>query len=167
MTDTNPDRHLYGSPDAALRIVEYGDYECPYCQAAAPILKKLVDESDGQVCLVFRHFPLFEYHPFALTAALAAEASGQQFWAMHDELFAHQSHLDDPHLAESAERAGVVGAVTGLAAQPFRVAVEADYTFGIDEGVRGTPTLFIGGTRYAGAIDIDALREAIASASSG
>lgn len=161
MTDTNPDRHLYGSPDATVRIVEYGDFECPYCQAAAPILRTLVDDSKGRVSLVFRHFPLFEVHPFALTAALAAEASGQRFWDVHDELFAHQNHLDDVHLAEYASRTGVADAVTGLAAQPYRVAVEADYTLGIEEGVRGTPTLFIDGARYAGPLELDALREAI------
>lgn len=160
VTDTNPDRHLYGSPAAAVRIVEYGDFECPYCRAAAPILRNLVDESEGQVALVFRHFPLFEVHPFALTAALAAEASGPGFWEVHDELFAHQNHLDDAHLAEYAERAGVTVAVTGLAAQPFRAAVEADYTLGIDEGVRGTPTLFIDGDRYSGAVELGDLREA-------
>lgn len=164
VSDIDPDRHLYGNPDALVRIVEYGDFECPYCQAAAPILKRVVDESNGRTCLIFRHFPLFEVHPFALTAALAAEASGKRFWDMHDELFAHQNHLDDSHLAEYAYRAGVVDSVIGLAAQPYKAAVEADYNRGVGEGVRGTPSLFIDGVRYSGEMELEALREATGSA---
>ncbi|PYE20666.1 thioredoxin-like protein [Williamsia limnetica] len=163
VSDIHPDRHLYGNPDAPVRIVEYGDFECPYCGAAAPVLTQVVDESNGRVCLIFRHFPLFEVHPFALTAALAAEASGDRFWNMHAELFAHQDHLDDSHLAEYAYRAGVVDSVIGLAAQPYKAAVEADYNRGIGEGVRGTPSLFVDGVRYTGDIELDALRAATGS----
>jgi hypothetical protein len=71
------DRQLYRSPDAPVRIVEYGDFECSCCRRAAPVLKQLVDGSGGRVALVWRHFPLFTVHAFALTAALAAEASGE------------------------------------------------------------------------------------------
>src|SRR6185312_12190639 len=83
-TAVDLDRHVYGSVEAPIRIVEYGDFECPYCKAAAPVLRELVDSSAGVVALVWRHFPLFTVHPFALTAALAAEASGPLFWQMHD-----------------------------------------------------------------------------------
>jgi protein-disulfide isomerase len=157
------DRHLYGAPDAPVRVVEYGDFQCPYCRAAAPVLRELVDTSRGRVAVVFRHFPLFTIHAFALTAALAAEASGDRFWQMHDLLFADQDHLTDHDLAAYAAQLGVRDAV-GEAAQVFRPAVEADYRAGVAGGVRGTPTLFIGGERYAGRVQLAALRAAVSTA---
>jgi protein-disulfide isomerase len=159
-TAVDLDRHVYGNPDAPIRIVEYGDFECPYCRAAAPVLKELVDTSAGAVALVWRHFPLFTVHPFALTAALAAEAAGPLFWQMHDELFAHQDRLTDADLESYAERIGA-GAVCGPSAQAFREAVKADYKSGVALGVRGTPTLFINGDRYTGKVKLGELRLAL------
>jgi len=153
----DPDRHVYGNHDAAVTVVEYGDFECPYCGAAAPVLRRLVDGSAGRVRLVWRHFPLFTKHPFALTAALAAEASGDRFWAMHELMFADQEHLTDADLAGYARQAGA-GQVTGEAAQAFRPAVEADYRSGGEAGVRGTPTLFVDGALYTGRVELGALR---------
>jgi protein-disulfide isomerase len=154
------DRHVYGAPDAPVTVVEYGDFECPYCGAAAPVLREVVDESAGQVRLVYRHFPLFTKHPFALTAALAAEASGDLFWPMHDLLFAHQTKLSDADLERYAAQIGA-GPVTGEAAQAFRPAVEADYRSGGELGVRGTPTLFIDGRLYTGRVAVGAMRGAL------
>jgi protein-disulfide isomerase len=151
------DRHVHGAPDAPMTVVEYGDFQCPYCGAAAPVLREVVDGSAGQVRLVFRHFPLFTKHPFALTAALAAEASGEHFWAMHDLLFAHQDRLTDADLAGYAAGVGA-GDVVGSAAQAFRPAVAADYRSGAELGVRGTPTLFIDGRIYSGRVGVAALR---------
>jgi protein-disulfide isomerase len=165
VTDTTAvdlDRHVYGAADAPTIVVEYGDFECPYCGAAAPVLRRLIESSDGQVKLVFRHFPLFTKHPFALTAALAAEASGDLFWAMHDLLFANQSRLDDVALASYARRAGADPAlVVGEAAQRFRPAIEADYATGAAAGVRHTPTLFVDGRLYQGRVELGALRSAL------
>lgn len=155
----DPDRHVHGALDAPVTVVEYGDFECPFCGAAAPVLRALVDGSGGRVRLVFRHFPLFDVHPFALTAGLAAEAAGEHFWEMHDVLFAHQDHLTDPDLASYAARVGA-GDVVGDAAQPFRAAVAADYAAGGAAGVRGTPTLFIGGVLYTGRVELPDLRSA-------
>lgn len=155
------DRHVYGAADAPTTITEYGDFECPYCGAAKPVLRKLIDGSGGAVRLVYRHFPVFAKHPFALTAALAAEASGDKFWPMHDLLFAHQDRLTDADLAVYAKTAGVEGEVTGDAAQAHREAVEADYNAGIEAGVRGTPTLFVNGRLYQGRVELDALRGAL------
>ena len=76
MTDDLAERHVYGRADAPITVLEFGDLECPYCRAAAPALRELVDTSGGRVRLVWRHFPLFEVHPYALSAALAAEAAG-------------------------------------------------------------------------------------------
>ncbi|WP_235022507.1 DsbA family protein [Amycolatopsis alkalitolerans] len=158
MVDLN--RHRYGNADAPITVVEYGDFECPYCAAAAPVLRELGDTSEGRVRLIFRHFPLFQKHPFALTAALAAEASGERFWPMHDLLFAHQDRLTDADLAGYAARLGVTGAV-GDAAQAFRPGVEADYAAGGEDGVRGTPTLFVDGRLYTGLVELAALRSAL------
>ena len=154
------DRHVYGDVEAPVTVVEYGDFECPYCGAAAPVLKRLVDESGGRVRLVFRHFPLFTKHPFALTAALAAEAAGDRFWAMHDLLFAHQDHLTDADLTLLASQVGVSG-VVGKAAQLHRPAVEADYRSGTSMGVRGTPSLYVDGRLYTGRVDLRDLRAAL------
>ena len=159
-TAVDLDRHLYGSPEAAIQIVEYGDFECPYCKAAAPVLRELVDTSAGVVSLVWRHVPLFTVHPFALTAALAAEASGPLFWQMHDVLFANQDRLTDSDLTAYAEQIGA-GPVCGPTAQSFREAVKADYKSGVALGVRGTPSLFINGDRYTGKVKLGELRLAL------
>ncbi|TNM60701.1 DsbA family protein [Streptomyces sp. NP160] len=156
------DRHVYGERDAPLAVVEHGDFECPYCAAAAPVLRALVDGSDGRVRLVFRHFPLFTKHPFALTAALASEEAAAQgrFWELHDLLFRHQADLSDPALVALAERAGLAdpAAVVGQGAQRHREAVETDYADGGAAGVRGTPTLFVDGRLYTGRVEEAALR---------
>lgn len=162
-----PNAHAFGDPDAPVTIVEFGDFECPYCHDAAPVLRAVVEESDGQVRLVFRHFPLFEVHPYALTAALAAEAAGAQgrFWEMHDLLFAHQDRLDDVGLAHWAQKLGLDGAsVVGDAAQQHGDAVERDYLVGTALGVRGTPTLYVEGVRYRGRVTEDGVRAAVAAA---
>ena len=159
-TSIDLNRHRYGDPDAPLTVIEYGDFECPYCGAAAPVLKELIDTSNGQVNLVFRHFPLFTVHPFALTAALAAEAAGDQFWDLHWKLFAHQGKLTDPDLQRWADLLNI-GPVTGAAAQGFRPAVQADYNSGLALGVQATPTLCIDGRLYTGRVELRALRSAL------
>lgn len=154
------DRHSHGDPAAPLVVVEHGDFECPYCAAAAPVLRRVVDGSDGRVRLVFRHFPLFARHPFALTAALASEAAGERFWELHDRLFAHQGELTDAHLVAHAAAVGVPDpeSVVGAAAQRHRPAVEADYADAGAAGVKGTPTLFVDGRLYTGRVEETALR---------
>jgi protein-disulfide isomerase len=155
------DDHVRGPIDAPVTVLEYGDYECPYCAAARPVLATLVDEMAGRVRLVFRNFPLADVHPYALTAALAAEAAGARgvFWAMHDLLFQRQDRLRDADLARYAESLGLPGgAVVGDAAQPYGDKVEADFLSGVDSGVRATPTLFIDGRRYSARLDLPTLR---------
>ncbi|MBD5786943.1 thioredoxin domain-containing protein [Cellulosimicrobium terreum] len=161
------DAHVLGDPDAPVTIVEFGDVECPYCRAAAPVLHDVVTSSGGRVRLVFRHFPLFEVHPHALTGALALEVAGAQgkFWPMHDVLFAHQDRLDDASLAGLAESLGVDGAsVVGEAAQNSAGVVRRDYADALALGVQGTPTLFVNGVRYRGKVTAEGLRAAIDAA---
>jgi protein-disulfide isomerase len=159
-----PDDHVFGNPDAPVTVLEYGDYECPYCAAAAPVLRALVEESGGRVRLVFRNFPIADRHPYALTAALAAEAADAQgaFWPMHERLFTRQDRLDDAALRAYADELGIDGdRVVGEAAQPFGDKVEADFAAALEAGVGGTPTLFIDGERYSGRVELGALRRAI------
>ncbi|HET7326152.1 MAG TPA: thioredoxin domain-containing protein [Nocardioidaceae bacterium] len=160
-TDTD---HVRGDPDAAVTLLEFGDYECPYCAAAAPVLRRLVEGSDGGVRLVFRNYPVPDVHAYALTAALAAEASAPHgvFWAMHDLLFTHQSRLTDADLRSYADSLGIDGAqVVGDAAQPFGDKVEADFASGVELGVGGTPWLLVDGEVYQGRLDLADLQRAI------
>ncbi len=160
---TGSGEHVLGDPDAPITVLEYGDFECPYCAAAAPILRRLVEESGGRVRLVFRHFPIASTHPHALTAALAAEAAGAQgaFWPMHDLLFARQDRLDDAALRAYAEELGLDGSrVVGEAAQQFADKVEADFATGLEDEVAGTPTVVIDGELYTGRMELAALRRA-------
>jgi protein-disulfide isomerase len=162
--------HVRGASDAPVTLVEYGDYECPYCAAAAPVLRQLVDESEGRVRLIFRNFPLADRHPYALTAALAAEAAGAQgdFWSMHDLLFERQDRLGDRALSAYADALGLDGGlVVGRPAQAFGDRVEADFAGGLAAGVEGTPTLFIDGARYTGRMEIDVLRRAVGGRTDG
>ncbi len=164
MTASDPDEHVYGDAAAPVTLVEYGDYECPYCAAAAPVLRQLVEESEGRIRLVFRNFPLADRHPYALTAALAAEAAGAQgaFWPMHHLLFERQDRLRDVALRAYAEQLGLDGdRVVGEPAQQFADKVEADFEAGLAADVPGTPTIFIDGRLYAGRVEIGALRRAV------
>lgn len=159
-----PQGEVRGDANAPVTVVEYGDFECPYCRAAAPVLRELVDGSGGQVKLVWQSFPLFEIHPHALAAALAAEAAGAQgqFWPMHDLLFAHQDALDDASLGRYAQSLGLdPSSVVGPAAQQYSDGVRREYQAGVDAGVQGTPTLFIDGEQYVGPIELTELRAAV------
>ena len=163
MSAPDATEHVLGNPDAPVTVIEYGDFECPYCAAAAPVLKQLVEESDGQVRLVFRHFPLADNHPHALTAALAAEAAGAQgaFWPMHDLLFARQDRLSDVALRAYAEELGLDGSrVVGEAAQAFAEKVAADFQTGLEDEVAGTPTVIVDGELFSGRVELAALRRA-------
>lgn len=163
---SNPVTHVLGNPDARVCVIEFGDFECPYCAGAAPVLRELVESSEGQVRLIYRNFPLFEIHPHSLTAALAAEsvaatAGEEAYWRMHDKLFVHQARLIDPDLQLYAKSmGGDPDLATGAAAQRFAPIVQADYSAGIEIGVSGTPTLFIDGLVYNGRVEVAALRKA-------
>jgi protein-disulfide isomerase len=170
VSDIRPDDHVLGDPAAPVTVLEYGDYECPYCAAAAPVLRRLVDDSDGGVRLVFRNYPLPDVHPYALTAALAAEGAAEQgaFWPMHELLFARQDRLTDADLRAHAAELGLDGdRLVGEAAQRYGDKVEADFADGVADGVPGTPTLFVNGVLFQGRPELAALRRAAAAAGSG
>ena len=149
--------HAQGPADAPVTLVEYGDYQCPYCGRAHPIVEALRERFGERLRFVFRNFPLTEIHPQALHAAQAAEAVAarhgeEAFWRMHHAIFAHQKALLDRHLGEYAASAGAdAGAVLRDVAAGAHVArVEADFAGGVRSGVNGTPTFFIDGARFDG-----------------
>lgn len=157
--------HILGSPNAAVTLVEYGDYECPYCGAAHAIVKKILAITGDQLRFVFRHFPLTQIHPHAERAAEAAEAAGAQdsFWEMHNLLYEHQQALDDAHLLRYAEEAHLdtVRFARELAEGVYRERVREDFMSGVRSGVNGTPTFFINGVRHDGSWQMESLLAAI------
>jgi protein-disulfide isomerase len=157
--------HLQGVLGAELSLLEYGDFECPYCRAAVPVLDKVRAELGSRLVFVFRHFPLPEVHPFALAAATAAEAAALhgQFWPMHDKLFSgDEPHLTQPDIRRYATEIGVDPAkVTWPNTRFVEDRVEADFNSGVRSGVRGTPTLFVNGEKYDGPVTVGAVLGAL------
>jgi protein-disulfide isomerase len=157
--------HTQGPATAPVTLVEYGDYECPYCGQAYPIVKELQQRMGDTMRFVFRNFPLTEIHPHAGLAAQAAEAAGDQghFWPMHDLLFEHQRALDLAHLARYGNQLGMDPVALGEALErgAFEARVEEDFLSGVRSGVNGTPTFFINGTRYDGTWDLPHLSTAV------
>jgi protein-disulfide isomerase len=143
--------HQSGNTKAGVILVEYGDYQCPYCGRAYPLIKKLLKEKGEQVHFVFRNFPLQEIHPMALSAALAAEASAMQhkFWEMHDMIFENQKELSLGALLKFSKDLGLDEQRFGRDWQSESTLsrVEADFESGLHSGVNGTPTFFVNGNR--------------------
>lgn len=154
--------HVLGPADAVVTLVEYGDYECPYCGRLHPVLSQLRERYGDQLRVAFRHFPLEQVHPHAVSAALVSEVAQQhgRFWEMHEELFTHQLELDDAALGRHAARSGVPKELLADAREQLP-RVEADIASGCASGARGTPTLFLDGRRYSGSLTFSALAAAI------
>ena len=146
--------HAQGSATAPVTLVEYGDYECPYCGQAYPIVKAVLKTLGPRVRFVFRNFPLSEMHPNASNAAEAAEAAGAQgkFWEMHDTLFEHQSALRPRDLVAHAAALGLDSdrLAAELKSHTHAPRVKEDFMSGVKSGVNGTPTFFINGERHDG-----------------
>jgi protein-disulfide isomerase len=150
--------HAKGSPDAAVTIVEYGDYECPFCRASEPIVEALDQALGSNLRLVFRHFPVTNLHPHAERAAETAEAAGAQgkFWEIHRILFANQEALEDADLRRYADSLGLdmQRYDAEMEEHIYRHKVRQDLLEGLQTGVRGTPTFFIDGERLDGPPDL-------------
>ena len=144
--------HASGDPHAAVTLVEYGDYECPHCGMAYPIVKSIQHRMGKKLRFVFRNFPLAESHPHARHAAEAAEAAAAQgkFWEMHDAIYENQDRLEDEDLVELARRLKLdqQKIATALAEGTYTARVREDFRSGVRSGVNGTPTFFINGQRY-------------------
>ena len=160
-----PEDHNQGPENAEVTLVEYGDYECPHCGRAYPIVKQVQKHFRKRVRLVFRNFPLAEMHPHAEAAAEVAEFAGAQgkFWEMHDLLFENQTRLGDALFAELARKLKLSTSAMeqALEQNTFEARVRADFSGGVRSGVNGTPTFFINGHRHDDSFDFETLVSAI------
>ena len=164
----NSNDHIEGPANAPVTLVEYGDYECPYCGEAYPILKAVQSAMGAELRFVFRNFPLAEMHPHAVRAAQFAEAAAEsgKFWPAHDLLYEHQAALDDQDLVKYAAKLGLDETVLKSAFEGrFDEKISSDFSGGVRSGVNGTPTLFINGVRYDGDRDVGSIVEALRAAS--
>jgi Na+/H+ antiporter NhaA len=161
--DVDPEvDHIRGATgEAKVTLVEYSDFECPFCGRAEPIVRELLDRYGSELCYVFRHLPLGDVHVHAELAAEAAEAAAAhgRFWEMHDRMFEAQDHLELDDLVGYAVELGIdpQGFRDSLMARKHALRVERDVESAAESGVAGTPTFFVNGHRHHGAFDIDAL----------
>jgi protein-disulfide isomerase len=157
--------HIEGSLGSPVSFVEYGDYECPHCGSAYPIVKRVQRHFGKRLDFVFRNFPLTQIHRYAQAAAETAEfaASKGKFWAMHDLLFENQDRLGPELFAELASNLELDPAELqqALADGVFAARVRTDFTGGVRSGVNGTPTFFINGQRHNGPSDYESLVQKI------
>ena len=161
--------HVRGSADAPVTLVEYADFECPFCGRWFPELQRVLQDLGPRVRFVFRHFPISEQHPHAESAAEVAEAAAAQgkFWEMHDLLFRRQAALDAGHLLAYVGELGLdaVRVERELERQVYRARVRDDIESGLRSGVSGTPMFFINGRRHEEPGDARTLRAALLRAS--
>jgi len=162
------DDHSAGSNDAPVTLVEYGDYECPHCGAAYPVVQEIRRIVGPNLRFIFRNFPLAQIHPHAQHAAEAAEAAGAQgeFWGMHDLLFENQDALEDPDLLRYAAALSLDQErfTKELSSGVYADRVRRDFRSGVKSGVNGTPTFFINGVRHDAPWDLPTLFAAVEAA---
>jgi protein-disulfide isomerase len=160
--------HFQGPESAELTLTEYGDYECPYCGRAYPIVKRVQKHFGERLRFVFRNFPLKELHPHAEAAAETAEFAGAlgKFWEMHDLLFENQPRLGDPLFLELCDKLELPATALrqALEREEFTLRVRGDFAGGVRSGVNGTPTFFINGLRHNGPFEFDFLVAAMDAA---
>jgi protein-disulfide isomerase len=163
-----PDDHSEGPTDAPVTLVEYGDYQCPYCGEAYPSVKTVQKRFGKKLRFVFRNFPLTQAHEHAESAAEVAEFAGAngKFWPMHDLLYENQEGLGSELYLAAAKRLGLPedGLRKALEDGAYRARIKSDFTGGVRSGVNGTPCFFINGRRHEDAFDADTLGAAIAAA---
>lgn len=157
--------HRIGRMDASVVMVEYGDFQCPYCAVTAPVIETLLDEFRDDLCFVYRHFPMRNIHPVAELSALAGEAADQQgkFWEMHKLLFRNSASLNSEYI-------GLLARSLNLDMDRFLYDVQRndliyrvhqDFNGGLRSGVNSTPTLFLNGERYEDSSTYEPLSMAI------
>jgi Na+/H+ antiporter NhaA len=167
--DVDPERdHIRGAEDAPVTLVEYGDFECPYCGRAEQAIRELLSSFGEDVRYVWRHLPLNDVHPHAQVAAEASEAAAAEgrFWEMHDALLAHQGELDERQLAQYAQEIGIdpERMLSALHRREYAARVSEDVASADESGVSGTPTFFVNGRRHYGAYDVDTLSTEVTAA---
>jgi protein-disulfide isomerase len=162
------DDHAQGPESAPATLVEYGDYECPHCRQLYPLIKETMSRIEG-LRFVYRHFPIKNVHPYAVRAAEAAEAASAQgrFWQMHDLLFQQDQPLDDERLTRSARKAGLEleRYAREMAEGVYSRKVEEDFKSALyQDGVTGTPTLYLNGVRLSNIQSLEALLHVVIEA---
>jgi len=155
LTLPDPERdHFQGPADAPIKLLEYGDYECPFCADAHSMVQEIQRQLGDDLLFAFRNFPLTNIHPHAEHAAEAAEAAGDQgnFWGIHDLLFENQAALEDEDLAAYADELGLDAKrlLREVTSSVYAARIREDFKAGVRGGVNGTPTFFINGERYDG-----------------
>src|SRR6266478_6461454 len=162
---THDPARLRGNPKAAVVIVEFSDFQCPYCQAVAPTLKKLLAKYEGRVSLSYRDLPLRDIHPQAQSAAEASRCALEQgkFWEYHDLLFANPNKLNREGLAEQARSLKLDEKQfdSCLAGGKYKAQIEQDLQLGLRAGLTGTPGFFINGSMLSGNLPQDAFEKTI------
>jgi protein-disulfide isomerase len=157
--------HMIGPIDAPVALLEYGDFECPFCGTAYPIVEALRDTMGDEMMFSYRHFPITTAHRYAWQAAEASEAAASQgqFWPYHHLLFEDQAHLEVPDLIARAQAVGldVDRFEQELAGHVHAAHVQDDFLSGVRSGVHGTPTFFVNGMRYDGPASYDAMLQAL------
>ncbi len=157
--------HSQGPQNAPITLVEYGDYECPYCGAAYPMVKRLQETMGDNLRFVFRNFPITELHRHALSAAMTAEfgAAKGRFWEVHDELFENQRRLGATLYDTIATKFGLPTSELhdALERATYQERIRHDFDGGVRSGVNGTPTFFINGQRYDGRPEFEAMSAAL------
>jgi protein-disulfide isomerase len=162
--------HVQGSSSAPVTLVEYGDYQCPYCGEAYPIVKRLQSTLGEQLRFVFRNFPLTQVHPQAEFAAELAEAAAAQgqFWEMHDLIYEHQASLPQPdsfrQIARERLKLDSKKLEVEVAQHAYLPRIREDFMSGVRSGVNGTPTFYINGVRHDGGYEFDVLDESLRAA---
>lgn len=167
----NDHDHVLGPPNASVTLVEYGDYQCPHCQAAWPQVELVLQHFGSDLRYAYRHFPISTVHPLAKPAAETAEfaAAHGRFWEMHSAIFANGHQLSGPILVTLATRLGLDPAELrdALDQGVYAAEVESDFVGGIRSGVNGTPCFFVNGERHDGGYDVRSLSIAIEAARNG
>jgi protein-disulfide isomerase len=157
--------HVEGPERAELELVMYGDFQCPYCAAAYPIVNRVRDRLHGRLLFAYRHFPLRDVHPDAQRAAEASEAAAAQgaFWPMHNRLFESRGALAEADLVDHARELGLDGdrVATELASGTHADRVQRDFESGLASGVMGTPGFFVNGRLHEGSFDAQSLMAAL------
>lgn len=148
-----PNDHVQGDPNTAkIVLVEYGDYQCPYCGHAFPLIKKFMEEHSDEVAFVFRNFPLTDSHEYAMAAATIAEAAGKQgkFWEMHDLIYNNQNMLNEDMLKECVKvlNLDIHKVENDITTANLQDKIEADFEGGVRSGVNGTPSFFVNDQKW-------------------
>jgi len=157
--------HYFGNPASPLQLLEFGDFQCPHCGAAYPILERIKKKYGTRMVFIFRHFPLSKSHPYAQLAAIVSEAAARQgkFWEMYNLIFENQTGMNRQHLFGLAKTLplDMPRFEKDVADPALSKTVEANFESGIISGVNGTPSFYINGEKYNGPYDFDSLSEAL------